>query len=542
MPLLAPTVEESREKRIERQQARFRDRGGIFKPSERNGFLDILLARGVNGESPKPEASSRPRSRSHSASPSRRDHVSREVASSRASKKPSRKSLGEKAAVRRVQEEGEHVEPQSEEPIAGPSKPSAQSTTAKVRITKGKTKRTRSNANKPDTIEASHADEQTTSGPTKPKRAAKSIKPASLDPAPKPKRAVKRKAPSEPTPAANPEPEPPSDDEPLAPRRKAKTKASTASSKPKRAATKKRVVVDGGDDNGEDQEQPSVPVKARQRKTAKPEQMSSTRTIDPEISQPDPLSPKKGRPDKGKRKAVVVTAANEDAEREFSRYTLPNHVTDDACRSQAARPGRSKRAKRAVADVAEDPVTSSDAETRTKPSKPRKDRTAAKPPEDGRSNMKAPRSKRATKRAVEHDGEAPDALPMHRAYVQPESSSPDRPLARNSQVDQNSMTKNDGHGSREDTENDVPVPPRKKRPLVEDEALPAQVKRTKTTGLVRPPPPDSPTVYAARPKAPPVFAPKGTKLKPKPKPRLSMFPAPENGEEDSDRDPIDFLS
>ncbi|KAL6308938.1 hypothetical protein BKA93DRAFT_746666 [Sparassis latifolia] len=46
------TVEASRAKRLERQQSRFRDRGGIFVPSTHNALLDILLARGVNGESP----------------------------------------------------------------------------------------------------------------------------------------------------------------------------------------------------------------------------------------------------------------------------------------------------------------------------------------------------------------------------------------------------------------------------------------------------------------------------------------------------------
>ncbi|KAI8990438.1 hypothetical protein BD414DRAFT_483654 [Trametes punicea] len=93
MPLLGETVQSSREKRLERQQARLRDRGGwvpappltallcydshrlahvrIFKPSEHNPLLDILLARGVNGESPSRVNSPR-RSRSRSASPSRK--------------------------------------------------------------------------------------------------------------------------------------------------------------------------------------------------------------------------------------------------------------------------------------------------------------------------------------------------------------------------------------------------------------------------------------------------------------------------------------
>ncbi|KDQ55921.1 hypothetical protein JAAARDRAFT_314433 [Jaapia argillacea MUCL 33604] len=43
--LLAPTVEESRELRLQKQQARFRDRGGIFVPSEKNPLLEELLSK-----------------------------------------------------------------------------------------------------------------------------------------------------------------------------------------------------------------------------------------------------------------------------------------------------------------------------------------------------------------------------------------------------------------------------------------------------------------------------------------------------------------
>ncbi|KAI0298463.1 hypothetical protein B0F90DRAFT_1861456 [Multifurca ochricompacta] len=49
---LAETVQDSKAKRQERLKSRFRDRGGIFVPAEGNDLLNILLARGVNGESP----------------------------------------------------------------------------------------------------------------------------------------------------------------------------------------------------------------------------------------------------------------------------------------------------------------------------------------------------------------------------------------------------------------------------------------------------------------------------------------------------------
>ncbi|KAI6148081.1 hypothetical protein BKA82DRAFT_4147947 [Pisolithus tinctorius] len=51
-PALNIPVEESKAQRIQRQQARFRDRGGTFVPSGKNPLADILLARAVTGESP----------------------------------------------------------------------------------------------------------------------------------------------------------------------------------------------------------------------------------------------------------------------------------------------------------------------------------------------------------------------------------------------------------------------------------------------------------------------------------------------------------
>lgn len=70
--MLPVTVEESKAQRLQRQQARFRDRGGAFVPSEKNALKDILLARTVSGESPSKVATRSPyRHRSSSASPSK---------------------------------------------------------------------------------------------------------------------------------------------------------------------------------------------------------------------------------------------------------------------------------------------------------------------------------------------------------------------------------------------------------------------------------------------------------------------------------------
>ncbi|KAF9264502.1 hypothetical protein L218DRAFT_224626 [Marasmius fiardii PR-910] len=59
------SVEESRDKRLQRQQARFRDRGGIYVPKPRGTLLDILLK---GGPSPTKDGR-RSRSRSRSQSP-----------------------------------------------------------------------------------------------------------------------------------------------------------------------------------------------------------------------------------------------------------------------------------------------------------------------------------------------------------------------------------------------------------------------------------------------------------------------------------------
>ncbi|KAG6374135.1 hypothetical protein JVT61DRAFT_4781 [Boletus reticuloceps] len=49
---LGVSAEESKAQRLKRQQARFRDRGGVFVPSTSNPLVDILLARTVSGDSP----------------------------------------------------------------------------------------------------------------------------------------------------------------------------------------------------------------------------------------------------------------------------------------------------------------------------------------------------------------------------------------------------------------------------------------------------------------------------------------------------------
>ncbi|KAI0744646.1 hypothetical protein C8Q76DRAFT_8681 [Earliella scabrosa] len=136
MSLPGGTVEASRAKRIERQQARYRDRGGIFKPAEHNPLLDLLLARGVNGESPS-RATSLRRSRSRSTSPIRpRPQQSvPEASKSSGSVAPLKKQIKRRksqAVGRKGKEAGIDVVGE-EAPAAGPSKPKESDTSKKAK-------------------------------------------------------------------------------------------------------------------------------------------------------------------------------------------------------------------------------------------------------------------------------------------------------------------------------------------------------------------------------------------------------------------------
>ena len=115
---LTGTVEDSKAKRQERLKSRFRDRGGcvftsfnaflhvrpanqhrlrsIFVPSEGNVLVDILLARGINGESPAKKRA--PRKRGARAPKSRPSAVSR-VARSKTPRTGSPKRAARKSAA-----------------------------------------------------------------------------------------------------------------------------------------------------------------------------------------------------------------------------------------------------------------------------------------------------------------------------------------------------------------------------------------------------------------------------------------------------------
>ncbi|KAI6113583.1 hypothetical protein EDD16DRAFT_1600362 [Pisolithus croceorrhizus] len=76
-PMPKVAVEESKAQRIQRQQARFRDRGGTFVPSDKNPLADLLLARAITGESPSKAKSSHSKTERllPTASPARRTAI-----------------------------------------------------------------------------------------------------------------------------------------------------------------------------------------------------------------------------------------------------------------------------------------------------------------------------------------------------------------------------------------------------------------------------------------------------------------------------------
>ncbi|CDO76759.1 hypothetical protein BN946_scf185028.g10 [Trametes cinnabarina] len=587
MPLLGETVEASREKRLERQQARFRDRGGwvprllappsgtahraatasprIFKPAEHNPLLDLLLARGVNGESPS-RANSPRRSRSRSASPKRRDQVSSPSRAHTAvapAKRPARKSESKQVAKHSAAAREERREAESAEPAPGPSKasvPQRASKDTKKRMTKFPSKQSRSKYGNPDNhVEERHdhvsrgadpkAEAPLPATSTKAGKASRAKKPSASEPASRPKRAAKGKAPP---PERPPEPEPEfelgtrdhSDDEPLVRTMHSKSKSSTTSRLAATVVSSKRVVhtVDS-DEEGE-----AVKVKPGQKRRAKDKKAATDEPILPPDGEPTPAvttgcnTAQRERTQKGKRKAKTKAQAQGISQEVET-------VQPTASRSKAS-------SKRAKAVAATEPVHSDD-EPLLKPRKKRRpvdDEEADSLPVTTTAALKsqASRSKqvlRSMPHPVDpHDEEENDAAPQeHHQPVINEPSSPDLPLAKVSskakmtdQPSTRSPKRTSDASAEVENEMPPPPPPKKRKPSPENDVVAAVIpnKEKRRILISRP---DSPGSRATRPRAPPVFAPKGAVLKPKPKPRLSLFPAP-SFHEDSEEDPIDLLS
>ncbi|TFY70769.1 hypothetical protein EVG20_g2226 [Dentipellis fragilis] len=124
-------VEASKAARLQRHQARYRDRGGIFKPAESNALLDILLSRDVTGKSPP--KSRRPPRKSKATSKQRGSEVPARSVPSRKSRAP-RKST-KKADIISVDDEATAV-PEDLQDVKGKAgrKPRVKKTKAKTSL------------------------------------------------------------------------------------------------------------------------------------------------------------------------------------------------------------------------------------------------------------------------------------------------------------------------------------------------------------------------------------------------------------------------
>ncbi|KAI9060127.1 hypothetical protein FKP32DRAFT_1595518 [Trametes sanguinea] len=588
MPLLGETVEASREKRLERQQARFRDRGGIFKPSEHNPLLDLLLSRGVNGESPS-RANSPRRSRSRSASPRRKDQVlpqpPERVKAAPAKRAPRKSEAKHKADSDKPKQDTRAAEVEVEEPVPGPSKPTASKRATKGRSAKPTTKQSRiqtansrrdaeeqrnettaeANAERPEPV--------TSKKPGKANRAKKASE--SVQPAPKPKRAAKRKAASpERTQHPKSEPEHHSDDEPLLKPKKSKTTAPVATRPAKRKTPAPEPILDAAPEaepHPESDDEPLLKPKKPSDASRSTKAASSSKPVLAVEAEDEPAKAKAGRKRHVKNKETIRTGGQRKP---------PAHDECDQAVEPEAQRTKGKRKAETVIDIREaeaerasasgsnksKPPTNSvvpeslDAEEEP-PQKARKKRRPAAEDEDAdehdvatskRHNSKPSKpdpSSRSSKYAAVTNGDEHDSQPPHsRQLTVNEPSSPDLPLAQVSSKSGSS----DGTKSRKapkrpsdivlEDENEMPPPPpKKRRASPENERIDVAVIPSKEKRKMVIPKPDSPETRVTRPKAPPVFAPKGTVLKPKPRPRLSLFPAP-SLEEDSEEDPIDLLS
>ncbi|KAI0759062.1 hypothetical protein C8Q74DRAFT_1372926 [Fomes fomentarius] len=552
MSLPGGTVEASKAKRIERQQARYRDRGGIFKPSEHNPLLELLLSRGVNGESLS-RANSPRRSRSRSTSPGKRGHPRpTEVpkpSEAAATSKQQAKRRKSQVAGGRAKKQVIHDTPE-EAPTAGSSRlPVASEPTKKGLATKATKKQTRPEA--------------------------------------KTKRPSKRKAP-------DPDPEPTpnldtSDDEPLAPaaRKRAKTKASTAASSKTQASSKKPAATKNAATKGVDHagDEPAKPRGRGTKKPVKPEptheeadeppprtKQFAKRVRKTAVEEPDEFNeqPPIKKSAKGKQKAEPPVISDTEG------MSLYLYVVGKPSPSMVA---KTKAAKAAIGKHrAEDPDESSSDIPLAAFRRPtgRKNPPIAKPKEPPQATKKPSRRHETDAESDRSPSPAPQPptkrargppltkakVSRKRAAVEEESSEkadvpkpnvedvddevPRKILGRN-RPERDSTARNVDNEARtdvEDDEADENRPRRKKRRPPGDDLSAAHGKsnRANAPGKTGDNHDDVGARKVSRTKAAPVPMPNGVRLKPKPRPRMSMFPAPVLDDEDSDRDPIDCFA
>ncbi|KAF9553861.1 hypothetical protein CPC08DRAFT_214765 [Agrocybe pediades] len=158
-------VEESRAQRLQRQQSRFRDRGGIFVPSSRNTLADILLGKAPPIKKIRRSVSASPLKRKSlgNGAPEPENLTDIPISSKKTPAKQSRKSAGGSKVVESID-----VEPKSKADRKGKSKESAEAPNDKTKSSG--TRKTKSDAKpKRTSKDVSASTSKTKSAPTKAK-------------------------------------------------------------------------------------------------------------------------------------------------------------------------------------------------------------------------------------------------------------------------------------------------------------------------------------------------------------------------------------
>ncbi|KAI1789661.1 hypothetical protein LXA43DRAFT_552863 [Ganoderma leucocontextum] len=482
MSLPGGSVEASRAQRIERLQARYRDRGGIFKPADHNPLLDLLLARGVNGESPSRTNSPR-RSRSRSTSPRRKQPTSypphtepsepsRGTNPTRKTRRNSKRKVTDPdGTVDDAQNVLDDMSAPATSPKGRPSKPTKTSTRSKS-AARGPPPSDASDNESPLLAPKNRTARQDASNSTKEKQS-------------KPKQPRKRKVP--------PHVEVLTDHEAPATtsRKKVQKKATNASSSKSKVAVVAKLTTqtERGDDGN--------PAPARPRRNPPMQSLES--------DSEQPSVPKKST--RGKLKAKTLE------EEDMASQVPSDKATAKKTAKRTKTENTANRQSETSKDLAHAPETDAQSST-SRDTKKRKKPTAA-----AKISHLLPAGRRAR---LESDSE--------KQPPQSRSPSPAPPANEPARSWSAARKRRKAHQAVDDGDDIVTE---ERQPRIHNRQPSRQLGHVQDAKEMR---------KVSRSKAPPVPMPNGVRLKPKPRPRLSMFQPPPDDDDDSDRDPIDFLS
>ncbi|KAI9429018.1 hypothetical protein H4582DRAFT_390211 [Lactarius indigo] len=161
---LVGTVQDSKAKRQERLKSRFRDRGGIFVPAEGNDLAQLLLARGVNGESPTKRRSPRKSTTARRTTPKSARSTKVATKTPRTASKRARKST----VVPDTNQADENAAPPQPKIALASTKKTKQSSTSKSKTTKSRSQRGRPKTKDVDFDDVDAAPPLGAAGPSSP--------------------------------------------------------------------------------------------------------------------------------------------------------------------------------------------------------------------------------------------------------------------------------------------------------------------------------------------------------------------------------------